>query len=224
MKQVITGKRNVVLRISATGAVALAAVALLSAPSRTASSGGPDSKYIGASKCKSCHSSEETGNQYGAWEHAKHSKAYETLGMEQAKKIGAERGIEDPQKSDQCLKCHVTAFGVDPKQIKRGFKIEDGVQCETCHGPGEDHMKARFAAAASDNPNAKPEPGEIIARPTEETCKQCHNSEGPTFKGFCFTLFSQKIAHPNPKKAVEAKAVDCKSCHDPVPPIPEHLK
>jgi len=107
--------------------------------------------------------------------------------------------------------------GVDPKQIKKGFKVEMGVQCETCHGPGEDHMKARFAAAASDDPNAAVEPGEIISTPTEEVCVKCHNSESPTFKAFCFNNMMQKIAHPNPKKPKEAAAVDCKSCHDPIP-------
>jgi len=205
------------LEVSSTMVVALGAVVLLSTSSKPASHEPAPNKYIGAAKCKSCHDKAETGDQYGKWEMAKHSKAFEALGSDEAKKIAAERGIEDPQKADECVKCHVTAHGVDPGEIKKGFKADMGVQCETCHGPGDDHLKARFKAAASDDPNAKPEPGEIIAAPTEELCKKCHNSESPTFKAFCFEYMKQKIAHPNPKDPVEAKAVDCKSCHDPIP-------
>ena len=41
------------------------------------------------------------------------------------------------------MRCHVTAHGVDEKLIKRGFKIEDGVQCETCHGPVQSMERVR---------------------------------------------------------------------------------
>lgn len=205
------------LELSSTAAVVLGTVALLSTASKPATHEFAPNKYIGAKKCKSCHDKAETGDQFGKWEAAGHSKAFAALASEEAKKIAAERGIEDPQKADECLKCHVTAFGVDPKEIKKGFNVDMGVQCETCHGPGDDHLKARFKAAAADDPNAKPEPGEMIAAPTEEQCLKCHNSESPTFKAFCFNNMKQKIAHPNPEHPVEAKAVDCKSCHDPIP-------
>ena len=42
--------------------------------------GSQDAKpnlYIGAARCKNCHQFAEGGNQYGAWEEAKHSKAFE---------------------------------------------------------------------------------------------------------------------------------------------------
>ena len=197
--------------------VVLGVVAVLSQPSQPASNERAPNKYIGSKKCKSCHDKAETGDQYGAWSNAKHSHAYEVLGTDAAKQVAADLGIEDPLKADQCLKCHVTAHGVDPKQIKKGFKVEMGVQCETCHGPGDDHLKARFKAAAAEDTSGKLEPGEIILTPTEEMCVKCHNSESPSFKAFCFNNMMQKIQHPNPTKAIEAKAVDCKSCHDPIP-------
>jgi predicted CXXCH cytochrome family protein len=36
-----------------------------------------------------------------------------------------------------CAACHVTGFDVE-----RGRWEDDGVQCEACHGPGEDHLDA----------------------------------------------------------------------------------
>lgn len=161
---------------------------------------GKVNKYIGAAKCKNCHSSEETGNQHGVWTKMEHAKAYEALASEEAKKAGAAKGVTEPQKDDKCLKCHTTAFGVPPEQINKGFDIKLGVQCETCHGPGEAHMKARLAAAASEDPAKKAlGEGEIIGTPEKKLCVTCHNSESPTFKSFCYFKSAEKTRHLNPK-------------------------
>jgi hypothetical protein len=213
----VPNRLRIALKVTSTMVAALGVVALVSTPATPAAHELAANKYIGAAKCKNCHDKADNGDQYGAWEHAKHSKAFEVLGSDEAKKVAAELGIEDAQKAEQCVKCHVTAYGVDPKLLKKSFKAEMGVQCETCHGPGDAHLKARFKAAAAEDPDAKMEPGEIISAPTEEMCVKCHNSESPSFKAFCFNNMMQKIQHTDPTKAIEAKAVDCKSCHDPIP-------
>ena len=185
-------------------AAAALGLLLLQAPGlaeETAPAAKPKPAYVGAGGCKMCHKSAKKGNQFGQWEASKHAKAYATLATPEAKKIAAEKGIADPQKDGKCLKCHVTAHGVDPSLIaapkkgKKGFQIEDGVQCESCHGPGSLYkkrsvMKDRKAAVAV---------GLII--PDEKTCKQCHNEESPTFKDFNYEEMKKKIAHPNPAKA-----------------------
>ena len=158
------------------------------------------SKYIGAAKCENCHSAEKVGAQYGHWEKMAHAKAYETLAGDKAKELGKAKGIDDPQKADACLKCHVTGHGEPAESFAKGFKPEMGVQCETCHGPGEAHLKARMAAAAEADP-AKAPPvaaGEIIAAPSPDTCLKCHNPESPSYKPFCFKEASAKISHPVP--------------------------
>jgi hypothetical protein len=162
--------------------------------------------YIGADKCKNCHQAEASGNQFAAWQKADHSKAFERLGSDEAKKVAKEKGIDDPQKSDKCLKCHTTAFGLPADMIKKGFDAKLGVQCESCHGPGEAHMKARFAAmasagadASSAGPQKVPE-GEIINTVDQKTCLGCHNDESPTFKPFCFYERAAKIQHLDPRK------------------------
>ncbi len=154
-----------------------------------------DHAYVGADKCKMCHNSPAKGAQYTKWQESAHSKAYATLASDEAKKIGAEKGIADPQKADACLKCHVAGHGVDAARLTDKYKVEDGVSCEACHGPGADYwkmtvMKDKAAAMAAG-----------LVMPTEETCKGCHNSESPTFKGFDFAAAKAKIAHPNPQAA-----------------------
>ncbi len=168
-----------------------------------------DAKYIGVKKCRACHSNAETGDQYGVWSKMSHAKAFDALASEEAKAIAKERGIADPQKAGECLKCHTTAYGVDEKLLGRRFDGK-GVQCEACHGPGEAHQKARMKAAMEGGePKYEGVPAtEIDANPPNETCAKCHNPESPTFKPFCFYEGRAKIQHLNPlkKRTDEEKA------------------
>jgi hypothetical protein len=177
-----------------------------------------DNKYIGADKCKGCHGNAESGDQYGHWKGMKHARAFEVLASDEAKKLAAERGIADPQKSDECVRCHVTAFGVPEDRLKKGFDRSHGVQCETCHGPGELHMKARFAAAAKgDAPQGYVQvpADEIVTSPKQELCLECHNKKSPSYQEFCFHEFNAKIRHLNPKKpraAIDLGTCSCPKC------------
>lgn len=175
----------------------------------TVTAASAENRYIGAAKCKNCHQSKESGDQYGVWQKEKHAKAYEELASDKAKAYGKERGVDEPQKSDKCLKCHVTAFGEPKEKLHRSFDPKLGVQCETCHGPGENHLKARMAAAAAEEgkADAKKEAAyskipddEIEKNPTMKTCLKCHNEESPGFKPFCFHKFVGEIRHLNPQK------------------------
>lgn len=160
-------------------------------------------KHIGVANCGKCHKSKSKGDQLGKWKEGKHALAYAVLATPEAKKVAAkvDKEITDPQKSDKCLQCHVTAHGVDAEMIepipegKKGHSVEDGVGCESCHGAGSlyksrEIMKDRKAAEAV---------GLVI--PSEETCKQCHNEKSPTYKEFNYEEMLKKIAHPNPKNA-----------------------
>lgn len=150
--------------------------------------------YVGVSKCGMCHKAEARGNQLAQWEQTAHSRAYDSLAGDAAKEAAKKAGVEgDPQKSPKCLKCHVTAFGVDEKLLGPKHKIEEGVGCESCHGPGEDYMKM---SVMKDREKAIAA-GLLI--PTEETCVRCHNEESPTFKKFVFKEMYAKVAHPKPK-------------------------
>ena len=153
----------------------------------------PTPEYVGAKTCAGfCHKTSKQGEQFRIWEESAHAKAYATLATDKAKEIAKAKGIADPQKSDACLKCHVTAHGVSEDLLTAKFSHEEGVGCESCHGPGSLYkkrsvMKDREKAMAL---------GMVI--PDAETCKQCHNEESPTYKPFDYEERWKQIAHPIP--------------------------
>ncbi len=152
-------------------------------------------KYIGVKKCSMCHKSDEKVNQHSLWVSTKHAKAYETLGTDAGKETAQKAGVAgNPQEEPKCLKCHVAAYGVDSGLLEEGFKKEDGVQCEACHGAGRDYM----AMSVMKDRQKAIEAGLVM--PTKEVCVKCHNPESPNYKEFNFDEFYSKIAHPNPNK------------------------
>lgn len=167
---------------------------VLLASASAASAAGPAHAYVGAEKCKMCHNAPTKGMQFTKWSESKHAQAFAVLATEDAKKVAAAKGIADPQKAPECLKCHVAGHGAPAEMLKDKYKAADGVSCEACHGPGADYwnmavMKDRAKAVAAG-----------MTVPTEETCKTCHNAESPTFKGFDYAVMLAKIAHPNPAR------------------------
>ena len=158
-----------------------------------------DNKYIGVKKCKMCHQSALIGDQHAEWEKARHSKAYETLKGDEAARIAAEKGITGPPyEAAECLRCHVTAYGAEPSVFeKKPLKVSNGVQCESCHGPGSGYKKKKIMTDhAASIANGMWEPGKDQA-----ICTTCHNEESPTWdpaKGFDFENSKKMIAHPIP--------------------------
>ncbi len=151
-------------------------------------------QYVGVAKCKTCHKAEAKGAQYIKWTESKHSKAYEVLASEEAIAIGKKLDIDNPQTSDQCLVCHVTAFAAPAEAKAESFDQTEGVGCEVCHGPGSDYRKLKIMK----DQEASIAAGLII--PDEEVCVGCHNEKSPNFKEFNFEEALKVIAHPNPKK------------------------
>jgi hypothetical protein len=85
--------------------------------------------HVGADACRDCHRKE-----YDQWSRTPHAAAYARL-------LRGGRGA-DPS----CTACHTTGSG-----LQGGFGDKSatasltGVQCEVCHGPGEDHVAAPAA-------------------------------------------------------------------------------
>mgnify|MGYP002725679329 CR=1 FL=1 len=160
---------------------------------------GSAGKYVGASKCKMCHN--KVGETYDIWSKGAHAGAFKTLQSDKAKEIAKEKGIEDASKAPECLKCHTTALDLvkDTKKVDKKFKLELGVQCESCHGPGGDHQKARMKAKSKIKADVLPAgiEGEMFM-PDLELCLSCHNEESPTYKEFKFGERLKAIAHMHP--------------------------
>ena len=139
---------------------------------------GQDAKYIGAAKCKMCHNKAEKGAQFTKWEASKHSKAFSDL-------------KPADQKNAKCLKCHSTSAGVDQALVAT-ITVEEGVSCETCHGPGSVY---KVATTMKDKKLAMTKG---MIEPKEAVCVKCHNKESPNFKGFNYKEYAAKIAHADP--------------------------
>lgn len=158
------------------------------------------STFIGAKKCGMCHKKDDGGKQLKIWEGSKHSKAFKTLQTAKADKIAAEKGFKTKAaETPECLICHATGYDLDAKMLDKGFKIEDGVQCETCHGAGSEYKaKKVMEDHAASVANGLTEYKDLKA--IEDQCLTCHNDKSPTFKSFDFAKSWKKIEHPVPNK------------------------
>ncbi len=109
--------------------------------------------FVGQATCKDCHPS-----QAAFWETTQHARAWQTV-------VGVGK-----QYDYDCIGCHVSGWqkpggshlaSVEKKQLT-------SVQCEVCHGPGSDHLKADEAHRKST----------IVKTPDENLCgSTCHIKE-----------------------------------------------
>jgi len=191
--------------------------------------------YIGARACGQCHEGAEMGRQYAKWLTTKHAKAWAALAMPESAEISRISGLrEAPQNSPVCLGCHAVAADTEGWERDDTFHIEDGVQCEACHGPGSEYanqqtMRDKKAAMKAG-----------LRMPNERICMVCHIEKGShtavlkNAKKFDYKQAMADIAHPisgygsNTGGPPEAKkngagngpkligALACGKCHEPV--------
>ena len=149
----------------------------------------PGPKYVGVLACDECHGGASAGRIGSKWRYSKHAQAYAVLGTRQAREIARERGVTgNPQKSDKCLECHTTGAGEPAGRFTNSFDPAQGVQCESCHGPGSEYM----AEAVMRDLVAVAEAG--LYDVGKETCIKCH-TEGIHGHTFDFETTWPKVNH-----------------------------
>jgi hypothetical protein len=118
--------------------------------------------YVGSSNCKSCHTYE-----HEQWSQKSHATAFYTLEKDNYH--------YDPQ----CVGCHVVGY-----EYEEGFRTKEEtphlihVGCESCHGPGIQHILNPQKEYGSTN---------------KDTCLECHQPEhSPNFK---YEKFREQIRH-----------------------------
>lgn len=157
-----------------------------------------DFKYVGVSTCVgACHKTEAQGKQLDIWKESKHSQAFTVLQSPEADKIAADKGFTTPAaETPECVKCHVLGKDIVESELESTFDKTEGVQCETCHGPGSEYKKLSIMK----DKQKSMENGLVVHTEKEAFCTQCHNSESPTFKGFNYDEMWDKIKHPKPSE------------------------
>ena len=149
-------------------------------------------QYIGATKCKICHNKEATGDQYKKWTESSHARAWKNLASPKATEVGKLQGVSNPQTDAKCLKCHSTASSVE-KNLISTITVEEGISCETCHGPGSLYKSQNIMK------NIELSLKNGLKIPDEKNCLRCHNQESPTYKPFNYSAYKDKIFHNIPK-------------------------
>lgn len=148
--------------------------------------------YAGTNSCKECHEA-----AYAKWKTTRHSHAWETL--ETRAKLD---GWPVPKHPD-CVRCHSVGYG-----FKSGFinpqKTPElaAVGCESCHGPGQTHVRVMKELAAEEARSGEKAKAERIRqavlagklrRADARGCVECHDFDQSP--GFDFGERWKKIEH-----------------------------
>jgi hypothetical protein len=124
------------------------------------------SPFVGEAVCQTCHAA-----QHKIWFGTQHAIAYEKL-----EEVGK---AFDPA----CVKCHTVGFdqpgGFFDMNITGHLM---GVQCESCHGAGREHVEAGGSKPVAN-----------AGWPKQKICAQCHIQKHSP--GFDFDRYWPKIAH-----------------------------
>ena len=130
--------------------------------------------YTSAGACRGCHEQE-----YLQWSATRHAFAYQTL-------LKKERYFDAG-----CVSCHTTGFG-----YPTGFQIGDpaselkGVQCETCHGPGKQHV-------------GNPKKSNIRSGSDTALCLECHDPKHSPGFAEVVALHTRDVDHSRPPMNLE---------------------
>ncbi len=113
-------------------------------------------KYVGPGSCSAvaCHGgiqprsvTKVLQNEYSTWVTSdKHAQAYASLTGPLGKQIAATLRIGPAEKAQRCLVCH--ALSVPASMRARDFDVNEGVSCESCHGPASQWLGPHIQAKA----------------------------------------------------------------------------
>jgi cytochrome c553 len=167
--------------------------------------------YVGVRVCATCHDGPEMGHQFSLWMLSKHSQAYAALATPEAREMAILSGIPgEPLETMACLGCHATAADSEEWERDPTFRIEDGVQCERCHGPGSEYMdeevmRDRAAAVRAG-----------LKFLSVRECELCHEVKGShvavhKLPRLDMERARETIAHPTPESPKPGSAHDVAS-------------
>lgn len=114
-----------------------------------------DGERVGSAACAGCHAAE-----HGQWAAGPHAHAMATLAS-----AGAAADVA-------CVRCHATSrTGGPPAASVDGYRLDESVGCEACHGPGGAHVRA---GGGKDNIVGLGESCPVCV--IEAVCTRCHTA------------------------------------------------
>lgn len=136
-----------------------------------------ETPYALSESCAQCHKAE-----YETWKKSRHSHAFAALEEKQRMFDG------------NCVGCHSLGFREEGFVSIKATPQFANVHCESCHGPGAEHVKA-------------PTAGNYKTPPRNQSCLGCHDRDNSP--DFVFEKYWPVIAHKNslkPETATPIKA------------------
>jgi hypothetical protein len=121
-----------------------------------------EQSFVGTNQCFVCHRP-----QANAWSETTHAQAYSHL-------------PERYQGDSSCLSCHVTGPAAPGEVVLEEGKDLRMVGCESCHGPGAQHIDAaqRFVLATTDDAQLEQQIRRTIVKtPGDDACLRCHTPQ-----------------------------------------------
>jgi len=148
-------------------------------------------KFVGSQSCTDCH---ETAN--AAWRKSRHSKAWTSL---------TETAQPARNFDPECIACHVVGWNAtELLPYQGGFLSEKetprlvSVGCESCHGPGESHVRAEMGTNEASQESLRKAIRLSVEHGTaKKHCLTCH--DGDNSPHFDFKTYWEKIEHKEPK-------------------------
>lgn len=101
-------------------------------------------RFLGGQSCQSssCHGGGVGKDQAIIWEKKDvHARAHTILANARSKQIADGLKIEDATKSARCTVCHSPLQAVPIERFVKDARPDNGVSCETCHGPAEPWLR-----------------------------------------------------------------------------------
>ena len=158
--------------------------------------------------CGNCHSLHQKH-----WSNTAHASAYSLL-------------AGNPDATDACFTCHTVSDKGNATTAPAGWDAVQNaayhdVQCESCHGPGFDHVSSPDAPKSASNPplahiGVLGASGALDSTSAAQSCAACHNqNSGPGVRAF---EEWEKSGHARPVLeeggASPADNPSCASCHE----------
>ncbi|WP_083720979.1 multiheme c-type cytochrome [Sphingopyxis sp. QXT-31] len=147
---------------------ALAVAAVIAAPPAR-SQGEAGGRYTGVASCagSTCHGRMEGDgtvvrqDELMKWQEPStpggaHSRAWAVLSNSRSQFIARNLGLKDAATAPMCLGCHSTKGAIDAAggAMRGTVPLEDGVGCESCHGPAGGWIASHYAGVGT---NADPD-------------------------------------------------------------------